>query len=265
MYVCIYTAKLTRNSKVLTLLATGYRHDATKIIVHQVLTPRGLIGLATDTLDYSTVEIRELFGLLAGVYHHRHRHRHPRNYRRESEPEHEHDSEDYGYYDYEVEYGDGDGDGDGGDDGEGDGDEEKSTYPLLIHCTQGKDRTGLIVILLLLLLLSPESQPSPSAQPSTQPSTQLSSAEAEAEAKITTAIKTDYTRSEPELHLEADERLAELAELGIPASFLECPPRFPDAVGAHLRDRYGGVVGYLEYIGVGGKVVEGVRKGLSLS
>lgn len=263
----MYAAKLTRNSKVLTLLATGYRHDATKIIVHQVLTPRGLIGLATDTLDYSTVEIRELFGLLAGVYRHRHRHRHPRYYRREHESEHEHDGEDYGYYDYEVEYGDGEGEGEG----EGDGDEEKSTYPLLIHCTQGKDRTGLIVILLLLLLLSPESQPSPSAQLSTQPSSTeaqaeaKAKAEAKAEAKIETAIKTDYTRSEPELHLEADERLAELAELGIPANFLECPPRFPDAVGAHLRDRYGGVVGYLEYIGVGGEVVEGVRKGLLLS
>lgn len=32
---------------------------------------------------------------------------------------------------------------------------EVENYPILIHCTQGKDRTGLIIILILLLMEMP--------------------------------------------------------------------------------------------------------------
>ena len=243
-------ARLTMLSKVLSLLATGYRIDAAKIIVQQVLVPRGLTGLATDTLDYSTVEMREVFGLLAGYRHPRHR-RGPRSGSGsgpQQDGEEEDEDEDYGYYDYdyEVEYGDDSGDG-----------EEKSTYPLLIHCTQGKDRTGLIIILLLLLLLSPTPTPTPKtteSQPQPQPPSTSPS--------VSTAITTDYTRSETELLPEADDRLKELFELGIPESFLKCPPEFTDAIRAYLHERYGGVRGYLDYIGVGRQMQEGIRRRL---
>ena len=35
---------------------------------------------------------------------------------------------------------------------------DKENYPILVHCKSGKDRTGLVTILLLLLLVRPLSQ-----------------------------------------------------------------------------------------------------------
>lgn len=177
------------NSKVLGLATAGYRTDAVKILIGQVMAPRGLIGLGQDTVDSSTFEMKEVFDILANNAN--------------NNP-----------------------DGDGGD--------KKSAYPLLLHCTQGKDRTGLLILLLLLLTRSVPVE----------------------------AISADYVRSEPELVVEAEERLKEMRVLGIPEEFLKCPPGFTGALRTYLEERYGGVEGYLALVGIDTKMQERIRGGL---
>lgn len=164
-----------------------------KIVVQEVMVPRGLIGLGQDTLDYSTSEMMEIFDLLAG----------------------QHTPATYGI--------------DNGENEEDDGE----TFPLLLHCTQGKDRTGIIILLLLLLTHVPEG-----------------------------AISEDYVRSEPELVVEAEERLKEIQAMGIPEEFIKCPAGFTGAIRGYLEERYGGVEGYLEIVGVGRETQNKIKERL---
>ena len=126
--------------------------------------PRGLIGLAFDTLTHSTHELLEIFTLLA----------------------------------------------------------EPRTYPVLIHCTQGKDRTGLAIILVLLLCEIPVN-----------------------------AIAADYRASERELVPERKERVTELTAMGLGEEFAGCPEGFVECVVDFLDETHGGIEKYLEAIGVG--------------
>lgn len=93
-------------------------------------------------------------------------------------------------------------------------------YPLLLSCTKGKDRTGLIVLLLLLL-----TQSVPDA-----------------------AIAREYMRSE--LDVGAKESSKELRAFGVPEVYLKCPEEFPETICEYLKERYGGIEGYLEFAGV---------------
>ena len=106
--------------------------------------PRGLTGLAFDTLATSTSELRSILHLLA---------------------------------------------------------EDK--YPILIHCTQGKDRTGLVVLLVLLVLEVPVAD-----------------------------IVADYRASEGELQVEMEERISELRKGGL-GMYLG---NFPFFVGSSLQE-----------------------------
>ncbi|MCJ1317532.1 hypothetical protein MMC15_002857 [Xylographa vitiligo] len=108
-----------------------------------------------------------------------------------------------------------------------------ASYPLLIHCTQGKDRTGLVILLVLLLCSVPVN-----------------------------AIDKDYSASERELVPELDARLEELRAIGLGDDFAECPKKFVEAVLRWLADRWGGVEGYLEGVGVGKEMREMVRANL---
>lgn len=56
------TSQLSWSSylKLASLYIVGYRTDAISIIGREVMQPRGLIGLAADTLDCSGVEIKEV-------------------------------------------------------------------------------------------------------------------------------------------------------------------------------------------------------------
>ena len=144
-------------------MALGYRVEAIAILGHQVMAPRGLIGLGKDSLDHSFTELRQIFILLA----------------------------------------------------------DSGNYPTLIHCTQGKDRTGLVVILLLLLLNVP-------LRP----------------------ISADYMASENELESERESRMEEIRRVGLGEEFAGCPAGFVKEIANHLQHVYGGVSGYLRHIGV---------------
>ncbi|EED15312.1 tyrosine/serine protein phosphatase, putative [Talaromyces stipitatus ATCC 10500] len=167
--------------KVLSLLASGYRKDAIKLIAAQVMKPCGLIGLAQDTLDSSRSEIRDIFSVLT----------------------------------------------------------KDGSYPILIHCTQGKDRTGLIIMLLLLLVSE-----------ATTPSIPL------------TAIASDYTKSEAELRPDLDSLMKEITDIGLDEEFAKTPSGFTEAIKSYLDMKYGGARGYLLSIGCEEGNIEKVRKRL---
>ncbi|KLJ12482.1 hypothetical protein EMPG_12475 [Blastomyces silverae] len=208
--------------KAITLLASGYRNAATKLVVEQAMVPRGLNGLAHDTLTASQEEIKELFGYLG----------------------------------------------------------DPAVYPTLIHCTQGKDRTGLVIILLLLLAGSPGSDEGGAPKETTKEEERGENINAGGvlrdggdtdvrgaapvglveTCKIPlSAVTSDYRMSEDELIPELEERLAEMAAMGLPAEYAKCPVGFTEEVVRFLEDGYGGVRGYLEAIGVEDGVVETVR------
>lgn len=160
-------------SKVVALMALGYRIEAIAILGREVMAPRGLTGLGKDSLDHGASEIRRIFTVLA----------------------------------------------------------DSSNYPILIHCTQGKDRTGLVVILLLLLLNVPLE-----------------------------AISADYTASEKELESEKESRMEDIRRVGLGEEFAACPAGFVQEIARHLQDVYGGVNGYLRRIGVDEKTQDRVKE-----
>lgn len=94
-------------------------------------------------------------------------------------------------------------------------------YPLLVHCTQGKDRTGLTIMLLLLLVNAPLQ-----------------------------AISADYLASERELLPEKESRMLEIGELGLTEDFAGCPPTFVAEIYDYIVNTYGSVPRYLIRIGV---------------
>ncbi|KAL9636141.1 MAG: hypothetical protein Q9164_003012 [Protoblastenia rupestris] len=94
---------------------------------------------------------------------------------------------------------------------------EESNYPIMIHCTQGKDRTGLIVTLVLLLL----------------------------EVPIET-IAADYAISDRELEPEKEKRLEEIGNIGLGEEFCGCPIEFVQDMKNYIDEKYGGGERYLE-------------------
>ncbi|KAL4779090.1 protein-tyrosine phosphatase-like protein [Aspergillus varians] len=107
---------------------------------------------------------------------------------------------------------------------------------VLVHCTQGKDRTGLVILLSILL-------------------TGVVDAE---------VIAKEYVLSETELENEPkeekEERMREIRALGLDEEYVRCPKDFTVMITGFLGEKYGGVRGYLEYIGVGKEATETVRR-----
>ncbi|OTA61116.1 tyrosine/serine protein phosphatase [Hypoxylon sp. EC38] len=97
---------------------------------------------------------------------------------------------------------------------------EPASLPILVHCTQGKDRTGLIVVLALMMLKVP-----------------------------TEAITYDYMLSQAGLEPEREARLEEFREIGLTAEWADCPQHFVARVEDHINTKYGGINGYLDSIG----------------
>lgn len=98
---------------------------------------------------------------------------------------------------------------------------QREAYPVHLFCQQGKDRTGLIVLLVELLCDVPVD-----------------------------TIKQDYMLSEGELKPERKERLEELEEMGLPVAFAGCDPGLVSSVTEWLEKEHGGVRGYMNSIGV---------------
>ncbi|KAI0167086.1 tyrosine/serine protein phosphatase [Hypoxylon sp. FL1284] len=99
---------------------------------------------------------------------------------------------------------------------------EPSSLPVLVHCTQGKDRTGMIVALVLMTLGVP-----------------------------TSAIQHDYLLSQKGLEAEREGRLEEIRELGLTPEWGDCPKDFVSKVEAHVNSKYGGIDSYLDSIQLG--------------
>lgn len=98
---------------------------------------------------------------------------------------------------------------------------DEQSYPVVVHCTQGKDRTGLVILLVLLLC------------------------EIDVE-----AISQDYIKSEKELEPEMKERLEEIASIGLDSTFAGCPSDFVEKIVEYIDERYGGITSYLISVGV---------------
>ncbi|KAJ5157525.1 uncharacterized protein N7482_008625 [Penicillium canariense] len=114
---------------------------------------------------------------------------------------------------------------------------DEAAYPVLVHCTQGKDRTGIVI--LLALLLAGENGRVPAD-----------------------AMADDYARSELELVPEFEERMREIRVLGLGADYTRCPPNFVEAMTGYLDRKYGGVREYLAAVGVDGGMQEQIRQNL---
>lgn len=108
---------------------------------------------------------------------------------------------------------------------------DEANWPTLVHCTQGKDRTGLIVMLLLFLLDVDVS-----------------------------AVDKDYMLSGPELEAERPGRIKEIESIGLSERFAFCPPDVVERVHGHIQEKYGGVERYLQGAGVTAETVERVKK-----
>jgi protein-tyrosine phosphatase len=108
---------------------------------------------------------------------------------------------------------------------------DETRYPVLLHCTQGKDRTGLVVQLVLSLLDIP-----------------------------LPIIKADYLLSGPELVAEREGRIQEIQSMGLGPEFADCDPELVDAVQSHIRERYGSLEKYLDQAGVTEDMRNSVKK-----
>ena len=111
---------------------------------------------------------------------------------------------------------------------------DERNYPVLVHCTQGKDRTGLTILMALLLMSVPLE-----------------------------AAEHDYMLSQQELVSERAERVEEILSIGLPENFADCDPRFVQAVSKHIQDTYGGIKSYLEHAGVDKETYSAVKRNLS--
>ncbi|RKU45984.1 hypothetical protein DL546_007127 [Coniochaeta pulveracea] len=172
------TSQLSWSSylKLASLYIVGYRTDAISIIGREVMQPRGLIGLAADTLDCSGVEIKEALQSFL--------------------------------------------------DPEG--------LPAMVHCTQGKDRTGIIVMLVLMIL-----------------------------GVLEAAIEYDYELSDEGLAAEKESRLAEIRAIGLSDDFGGVAKDMTAAVRRHLDENYSGLEKYLDNIGFDAREREKLRNRLT--
>lgn len=111
----------------------------------------------------------------------------------------------------------------------------QDNYPILIHCAQGKDRTGLVVLLVLTLLNIEQS-----------------------------TISSDYLRSEKELVPENKERMREIEILGLSEEFAGCSKDFVEKVQQFLRESYGSVERYMTSVGIDQAMQEMIVQSVSL-
>lgn len=108
---------------------------------------------------------------------------------------------------------------------------DRSNYPVLVHCTQGKDRTGLVIALA------------------------LASANVE-EHKIVE----DFHKSQAGLDRVRSMMVKEMAKNGLDPSFADAPAHVLEQTFDYLDEKYGGKEAYLDYIGFTRPHRENLRK-----
>ncbi|KAL1899390.1 hypothetical protein Cpir12675_001426 [Ceratocystis pirilliformis] len=93
--------------------------------------------------------------------------------------------------------------------------------PVLVHCAQGKDRTGLVIALVLMLLDCPRA-----------------------------AIEHDYHLSDNEITIERAEKLANLRQKGLTQDFARTANDLIEGLEEYLDMQYGGVCGFANKVGI---------------
>ena len=94
-------------------------------------------------------------------------------------------------------------------------------FPMVTHCTLGKDRTGLVVALILMTLGVPRR-----------------------------AIEYDYARTDVEVEPKRDVILKEIAYTGLPPSWAYTAKDLVERVETFVQEKYGGIDAYLDFIGI---------------
>ena len=97
---------------------------------------------------------------------------------------------------------------------------DPNNHPILVHCTQGKDRTGLVVALTLYVVGVPQE-----------------------------VILEDYQISRAGISAEVPRMLEEMEEVGLDPSFLDSPPETLKETFEFIIRRYNSVEGFLDNIG----------------
>ncbi|KAM6522618.1 hypothetical protein FALCPG4_012253 [Fusarium falciforme] len=96
----------------------------------------------------------------------------------------------------------------------------ETTLPSVVHCTQGKDRTGLVCTLVLMILDVPVA-----------------------------AIEHDYALTDEALIPEREERLVEIRQIGLTDEWADTAKDMIVRIEQHLNEEYGGLDAYLDGIG----------------
>ncbi|KAF7307713.1 Tyrosine serine protein [Mycena kentingensis (nom. inval.)] len=104
-------------------------------------------------------------------------------------------------------------------------------HPVLIHCTQGKDRSGLVVMLILFVLGVP-----------------------------LPLVKTEYAMSEEGLAPVRASMIVEVEEIGMDEAYTRAPEEVAQFVWDCLEAEYGGVDAYLDLVGFGEEKRQILRK-----
>ena len=114
---------------------------------------------------------------------------------------------------------------------------DRSRHPVVFHCTAGKDRTGMITAIILSFLGVPDEE-----------------------------IVQDYTLS-ANVYAEMNDHKAMVGALSQrnldPKTFLGAPPQVMRDTLEAIREDYGSVEGYMEWIGFGPEKQEKLRKALT--
>ncbi|KAL1926201.1 hypothetical protein VTP01DRAFT_6066 [Rhizomucor pusillus] len=113
---------------------------------------------------------------------------------------------------------------------------DEKNYPVHIHCTQGKDRTGLVSCLLLSIAGVPLE-----------------------------IIVRDYAQTQKGLAPIREKMLQELKEAGLSEEFADAPPQNMRDLLRYIEQTYGSVSKYLDHIGFGEIYQKRVRDIISVS